>query len=217
MISEEELKLENQRLIGHLRFVGIKDEKVLKAILEVPRHLFLPMNMWYIAYADDALPLEHKQTISQPYTVAIMIEALELKKGDKVLEVGTASGWNACLIAKIIDPGIIYTTEIIKELVEYAGKNIKRLDIKNIKITHTDGSLGYEKEAPFDKIIVTCACREIPPPLLEQLKNNGILVAPVGSKLSQQMIKITKQGKKLKKDYLGDFVFVPLLGRYGWR
>ncbi len=216
MLDKENFKLENQRLIEHLRFMGIKDENVLKAILDVPRHLFLPKSMWNVAYADDALPLEHGQTISQPYTVAIMLEALELKKGDKVLEVGTASGWNACLIAKIIDPGIIYTTEIIKELVEYAGKNIKRLDIKNIKITHTDGSQGYEKEAPYDKIIVTCACKEIPPPLVKQLKNNGILVAPVGSKYSQQMIKITKQGKKLKKDYLGDFIFVQLKGKYGW-
>jgi len=216
MILEEELRLENQRLIEHLRFMGIKDENILKAILQVPRHLFLPRSMWNVAYADDALPLEHGQTISQPYTVAIMLEALELKKKDKVLEVGTASGWNACLIAKIIDPGIIYTTEIIKELVEYSKNNIKKLNIKNIKVIHTDGSQGYEKEAHYDKIIVTCACREIPLPLLKQLKNNGIIVAPVGSEYSQQMYKIRKQGNKLKKDYLGDFIFVPLKGKYGW-
>ena len=212
----EELKLQNQKLIEHLRLTGIKDERVLQAILEIPRHLFIPKLMWNIAYADDALPLEHGQTISQPYTVAIMLEAIELKKGNKVLEVGTASGWNACLIAKIIDPGIIYTTEIIKELVEYSKNNIKKLNIKNIKVIHTDSSQGYSKEAPYDKIIVTCACKEIPLPLLKQLKNNGIIVAPVGSKYSQQMIKITKQGKNLKKEYLGDFIFVPLKGKYGF-
>ena len=213
---QEGFKLENQKLVEHLKLMGIKDEKVLNSILQVPRHIFLPKNLWKVAYSDDALPLEQGQTISQPYTVAVMLEALELKKGDKVLEVGTASGWNVCLIAKIIDPGIIYTTEIIKELAEFAKKNIKKIDIKNIEIIHTDGSQGYEKEAPYDKIIMTCACKEVPPPLFSQLKDNGILVAPVGSKFSQQMIKIIKQGKNLNKDYLGDFIFVPLKGKYGF-
>lgn len=215
-MNREILEIENKRLIEHLRFMGIKDEGIFDAMLKIPRHLFLPKNMQEYAYADDALPLEKGQTFSQPYTVAIMIEALELKKGDKVLEVGTASGWNACLIAKIINPGIIYTTEIIRELIGYSSKNIKKLNIKNIKIIHTDGSQGYKEEAPYDKIIVTAACKEIPNPLINQLKNNGILIAPVGSRYSQQMCKIKKEGNKLKKEYLGNFVFVPLKGKYGY-
>jgi protein-L-isoaspartate(D-aspartate) O-methyltransferase len=147
----------------------------------------------------------------------LMTEALELKEGDKVLEVGAGSGYQAAIIAKMVGKkGKVITTEIIPELVEFAKNNIKRLKIKNVKIINYDGSQGYEKESPFNAIIVTAACPKIPQPLIGQLADDGILIAPVGSFFGQIMIKITKKGKKLIKENLGSFMFVPLKGKYGY-
>jgi len=141
---------------------------------------------------------------------------LELLGGlkDKVLEIGTGSGYNAALISKLCK--FIYTTEYFEELAEFADKNIKKLGIKNIKIIHADGSKGYEKEAPYDKIIATAACPQIPKPWIEQLKEKGIIVAPVGPWHGQDMLKIKKVKGKLKQENLGQFMFVPLKGKYGF-
>ncbi|MBL7100976.1 MAG: protein-L-isoaspartate(D-aspartate) O-methyltransferase [Nanoarchaeota archaeon] len=209
------MKLEAEKLITELKLEGIKDEKVLESFSKIPRHLFVPGEMISEAYLNIALPIGYEQTISQPYTIAVMLEALELKKGDKVLEIGTGSGYNAALISHIIGKkGKLFTTEIVPELAEEAKKKIFKLGFRNIKVIVVDGSLGYEKEKPYDKIIITAACREVPAPLIKQLKNNGILVAPVGHRYEQEMLRVKKVGKKLDVKKLGFFVFVPLKGAY---
>lgn len=211
------MNLEEARdnLIAELRLEGIKDEKVLESFSKVPRHLFIPQEMLKESYHNVALPIGYGQTISQPYTIAVMLEALGLKEGDKVLEVGTGSGYNAALIDHIIGKkGKLFTTEIVPELAESSKRKLSSLGMKNVKVIVCDGSLGYDKEKPYDKVIVTAACREIPPLLLKQLKNNGILVAPVGRIYEQEMLKVRKVGKKLDVKNLGFFVFVPLKGAF---
>ncbi|MFH1210467.1 MAG: protein-L-isoaspartate(D-aspartate) O-methyltransferase [archaeon] len=205
-------------MIRELEIEGIRDKKVLKAMEEIPRHEFLPKELERVAYANSALPIGHEQTISQPYTVAFMLEALELKEGQKVLEIGTATGYNACLIAHIVGKkGKVYTIEIIPELVKMAKKNIKNMGMKNIEIIKGDGSKGYAKEAPYDRIIVTAGAPDIPKPLIKQLKDKGIIVTPVGNMYSQGMIRARKEGKELKKENLGEFMFVLLKGKHGYK
>jgi len=203
------------RLIDELRLEGVKDEKVLKAFSKIPRHLFVHKKMLNESYHNVALPIGYGQTISQPYTIAVMLEALELKPGDKVLEIGTGSGYNAALIGCIIGrKGKLFTTEIVPELAEESKKKLSALGLKNVKVVVCDGSLGYDKGKVYDKIMVTAACKEVPPPLLKQLRNNGILVAPVGCAYEQEMLKVKKVGKKLEVKNLGFFVFVPLKGAF---
>ncbi len=204
------------RLIEELRAMGIRDERILRAIEEVKREFFVPHGYHQEAYANHPLPIGHDQTISQPYTVAFMLEALELKGGEKVLEVGAGSGWNAALLGWLVKPGKVIATEIISELAESAEKNVKRAGIDNVRVLYADGSLGYEAGAPFDRIIVTAACPDIPALLLEQLADSGTLIAPVGgSFFGQDMVKLVKKGKKLGRSNLGKFVFVPLRGEHG--
>lgn len=211
-------KKEVKALIEELKSQGISDKNVLESIETVPRCLFVPKDLLREAYSNNPLPVGKGQTISQPYTVAFMLQALELKKGLKVLEVGSASGWNAALIGYIIKPGKVYTTEIIPELAELAKENLKKLknSEKVIKVILTDGSLGLSKYAPFDRIIVTAACPKIPNSLIEQLSSNGILIAPVGGEFDQEMIRIRKNKDKIEKEDLGSFIFVPLKGKHGW-
>ena len=195
----------------------IKDKKLIEAFLAIPREKFIREENLDEVYGDYPLPIGYGQTISQPSTVMIMIQALELKKGDKVLEIGTGSGWNAALIAHVIgNEGKVYTTEIIGELALFAKENLKKLNINNVEVLAIDGSVGYKKQAPYNKIIVTAACPDIPKPLLKQLKMNGILIAPVESFLCQKMVKITKLKHDFKKENLGAFSFVPLKGKYGY-
>lgn len=190
----------------------IKDKKVIEAFKKIPREEFVLKEFRDEAYSDEALPLIEGQTISQPTTVMIMTQALEVKPGQKILEVGAGSGYQACLLSCLTgEKGKVYTIERIHELVELAKSNIKKLKIKNIEIVKGDGSKGYPKEKPFDRIIITAACEEIPKELIKQLKNNGILVAPVGPRFSQKMIKLKKKKDKIEKESLGDFVFVPLI------
>ncbi|MEM4248434.1 MAG: protein-L-isoaspartate(D-aspartate) O-methyltransferase [Candidatus Nanoarchaeia archaeon] len=213
----EQFEIERKALIKELIEMGIKDKAVLEAINKVPRHFFVPGDLLKEAYANYPLPIPGMQTISQPYTVAFMLEALELKRGQKVLEIGTGSGWNAALIAHLVGiRGKVITTEIVPELINFSKQNIKKFGLKNIKIIETDGSQGYAKEAPYDRIIVTAACLEIPIPLVEQLKERGIIVAPVGPSYNQEMIKARKVKGRLKRKSLGFFAFVPLTGKYGY-
>ena len=209
--------MNNQELILELKHQGITDKKVLEAMEKVPRHLFISQEFQKEAYANYPLPVGEEQTISQPYTTAFMLQALELKENLKVLEIGAASGWSACLIAEIVKPKKVYTLEIIPKLAELAKSNIKKLNIKNIEVICADGSKGYKKEAPHDRIVITAACPRIPQVIIKQLKNNGILVAPVGSMLQQSMIKIKKIKNKIAEENLGEFIFVPLKGKYGYR
>lgn len=186
--------------------MGIKPS-VIKAFEKVKRENFVLPKYKSYAYQDIALPHLCNQTISQPTTVIIMLNALNLKKGDKVLEIGTGSGYNASLIAEIINPGKLYTLEVIKQLADYSKEKLKQY--KNIEVINKNGSKGYKQEMPYNKIIVTAASGNIPKELISQLEPNGILIIPVGPPYNQNMLKITKK-KKLEIENLGDFVFVPL-------
>lgn len=192
----------------------VKSAAVRDAFLKVNREDFIPDNHKDEAYGDYPLHIMLGQTISQPTTIAMMLEALDLKKGLKVLEIGAGSGYSASLIAEIIRPGRVFSVEIIEELAEYARKNVA--GIKNLQIVASDGSIGLQKEAPFDRIVVTAACPSIPPPLVKQLKETGILVAPVDSMFNQVMIKGRKVNGKLDTEKLGFFSFVPLKGKHGF-
>ena len=206
------------KLIEHWQRLSIiKDKKVIDAFKKVPREYFIRDGYETEAYGDYPLPIGMGQTISQPTTVMIMTEALEVKKGQKILEVGAGSGYQAAILSKLVGKkGKIITTEFIPELAEFAAYNLKKAKIKNVEVIHYDGSQGYEKEMPYDRIIVTAACPGIPKPLIEQLKDQGIIIAPVGSFFGQDMVKGVKKKGKLETENLGSFVFVPLKGKYGY-
>ena len=213
-MNKPNFKDHSDALIEELKFQGINDKKVLNALKKIKRHLFVPLQYKDQAYENIALPLDHESTISQPYTVAFMLQNLKLKKGFKVLEIGTGSGWNASLISSIIGfKGKVYTTEINPEIVRLAERNIKKVNIKNIMVIYDKENNvlndSYFKKEKFDRIIVTAAAKEIPKKLIKILKNNGVLLCPVGKEV-QNMIKITKKGKKLIKENLGEFIFVRL-------
>ncbi len=211
MINKLKLKI----LLDELKSQGIKDKNVLNAIKDIPRHLFVPDDLQEEAYENYPLNIGYKQTISQPYTTAFMLQVLELKYEDKVLEIGTGSGWSTSLIGYIAEK--VYSIETIKELNKIANKNIKKIKLKNIKTFVGDGSKGLKKYSPYTKIIVNAACSKIPEILLKQLKDNGILVCPVGSLYEQNMLKITKIKGKIKTENIGGFIFVPLISdEYGF-
>lgn len=204
---------EKERLIKHLiEQKALKTPRIIEAFRKIPRHLFVPEEHLSYAYEDYPLPTIGGQTISQPYTVAIMTEALEPKLGEKILEIGSGSGWQAAILGYCVDKkGKIITLEIDPDLVEFAKKNIKKVKLKNVEIICDDGKLGYPKEAPYDKCIITAACDGIPKLVIEQTKIGGRIVAPVNSFFGQSMIVADKISEsKLKKKDLGSFVFVPL-------
>jgi len=214
------LEHENEKLIEWMKEAGyLKSKELERALKDVPRHLFLPKRLEELAYRDEPLPIGEGQTISQPSTVVIMTEALELKPGQKVLEVGTGSGWQAAIIAKVIgEKGFVWSVERLKMLAMTAKRNLEKAGIKNVKVIVGDGSKGLKEQAPFDRIIVTAACPEIPKPLIEQLKIGGKMVLPVGDVYSQQMFIVKKTEKgKVEKSSIGFFQFVPLIGKYGFK
>jgi protein-L-isoaspartate(D-aspartate) O-methyltransferase len=188
---------------------GIKDKKVLNAMYKVERHKFVPEELVNQAYDDNPLPIGEGQTISQPYIVAIMTELCELEGDEKVLEIGTGSGYQAAILAEIVKE--VYTIEIIKSLAESAEKRLKELGYKNIKVKCGDGFLGWEENAPYDAIIVTCAPSEIPKPLLEQLKEGGRLVIPVGD-FYQELKRVKKVKGNFKEESIIPVRFVPMTG-----
>ncbi len=199
----------------------ITDEKVIGAFRRVKRENFVLPEFSGMAYEDIPLPIMAEQTISQPTTVMLMTQALEVGKGMNVLEVGAGSGYQAALLSRLVGrEGKIISIEIIKEVYEFAKKNLKRAGVKNVNIILGDGSIGFEKEAPYDRIILTAAAPKIPPQLAEQLKNGGIMIIPVDSNDwlgGQDMIKIIKdENGKIRKENLGKFSFVPLKGREGY-
>jgi protein-L-isoaspartate(D-aspartate) O-methyltransferase len=206
------------QLINYWKNTGlIKDQRLLMAFESIPRSLFIKKGQESEAYGDYPLPIGEGQTISQPTTVMLMTQALDLQENHKVLEIGSGSGWQAAIIAMLVPQGKVITTEIIPSLADLARNNLKRVGIKNVQVIKTDGSNGYAKEAPFDRIIVTAACPRIPQPLLDQLKTGGIIIAPVGSlTFGQDMLKIKKTQKGLETENLGSFVFVPLKGEHGY-
>ena len=190
----------------------------LRAFQQIKREDFIPRNLRIAAYEDMPLPLLRGKTISQPTTVMIMTSALQLKPGEKVFEIGTGSGYQAAIIAKIIGAkGKVITTEVVPELIHFARENLKKAKIENVLVHEEDGSNGMKAEAPFDKIMITAACKEFPKPLLEQLKPEGIIIGPVGNKFEQEMVRGVKDKKgNLELEFLGQFLFTPMYGKYGF-
>ena len=190
----------------------------LNAFKEVSREDFIPENLKNAAYQDMPLPLVRGKTISQPTTVMIMTHALELNPGEKVFEIGTGSGYQAAIIARIVGAkGKVITTEVVPELVQFARQNLRKAKINNAIVYEEDGSNGMHSESPFDKIIITAACKEFPKALLEQLKPNGIIIGPVGNEYEQEMVRGTKdKDGHLQLEFLGQFLFTPMYGKYGF-
>ncbi len=190
---------------------GIVDQKVITAMLKVPRHMLVDEHLRSKAYNDHPLPIGEGQTISQPYVVAYMTEALMLKPDDRVLEIGTGSGYQAAILAEIVKE--VYSVEIRKGLAEKAEKRLKELGYKNIKIKHGDGYFGWEEYAPFDAIIITASANHIPVPLIKQLKEGGRLILPLGSTVFYQTLTlVTKKKGELEVKQLIPVSFVPMIG-----
>ena len=202
-------------LIRTLKEKGIRDEKLLKAIYTVPRHFFFDDIFLEHAYEDKAFPIGQGQTISQPYTVAFQTELLNIEQGDKVLEIGTGSGYQACILLEL--GARVYTIEYNRVLYQRTKKFLPRMNYKPY-FFYGDGSQGLKNQSPFQKIIVTAGAPVVPKALIEQLAIGGILVIPVGDDEKQRMIRITKVAdQKIKKEQFDYFSFVPLLGKGGWK
>ncbi len=217
-MNKEAIKYERQRdeMVRHqLKSRGIIDPFVLEALGTIPRHLFVSEALRDQAYGDYPLPIGEQQTISQPYIVAEMTQALELGKDDRVLEIGTGSGYQAAVLAEIVFR--VYTIERIRALYIQARKLLDKLHYHNIVMRCTDGTAGWEDESPFDAIIVTAGAPEVPTKLLDQLAVGGRMVVPVGNQHSQDLIKITKDKKGIHKSNLGGCRFVKLIGAHGWK
>ncbi|HEY52505.1 MAG TPA: protein-L-isoaspartate(D-aspartate) O-methyltransferase [Caldilineae bacterium] len=194
-----------------MRSRGIKDERVLRVMETTPRHEFVPERYLNQAYADHPLPIGHGQTISQPYIVALMTELLQLEPGDKVLEIGTGSGYQAAVLAQLVDE--VWTIEIIPELAEQAEQRFRRLGYANLHTRTADGYYGWPEAAPFDAIIVTAAPDHIPQPLLDQLTPDGRLVVPVGPPGGYQTLwQLVREGEDVRAYNIGGVRFVPLVG-----
>jgi protein-L-isoaspartate(D-aspartate) O-methyltransferase len=195
---------------------GVTDPKVLEAMRKVPRHLFVSEALMEQAYGDFPLPIGEQQTISQPYIVAEMTQALQLKKDDRVLEIGTGSGYQAAILSQIVAK--VYTIERIHSLFMRSRKLFDQLHYFNIVTRYSDGTTGWKEEAPFDAIIVTAGARNIPGVLIDQLAMEGRLVMPVGGQYAQDLIRIDKdEHGNLSRTSLGGCRFVKLVGEYGWR
>ncbi len=188
--------------------------KVEQAIRDTPRHFFVPKESSGDAYLDTPISTKDLQTISQPSVVARMTEWLDVKKDSKILEVGAGSGWQSAILSRLVET-TVYAVEKNKNLAEFAQENHKKLNIKNSKIIYGDGTLGLPEESPFDRIIITAACDEVPPPLIEQLAENGMLVAPVGKGVQEMIVlEKTPNGITERRREPG-YVFVPLRGKIG--
>ena len=198
-------KMVNEQIIAR----GVRAESVIKAMQKVERHLFVPEQYRNFAYSDRPLPIGEGQTISQPYIVALMTELLDLKKSDKVLEIGTGSGYQAAILAEICDS--VYTIEIIPSLGKQAQALLRELGYHNIHCKIGDGYLGWPEHAPYDGIIVTCAPSKIPQPLKEQLAEGGRMVIPVGATYTQELVLVTKTKGKLIQKSVIPVRFVPML------
>jgi protein-L-isoaspartate(D-aspartate) O-methyltransferase len=211
-----DLVAKKRELISYLQQEGfLKTPAVIEAFKAVPREKFVPADARKFAYANEPLDIGHGQTISQPLTVAVMTEALDVHEGQKVLEVGTGSGYQAAILANIVGAkSRVISTERIPELVKLAKKNLAAAKITNVEVVEHDGTKGYAKEAPYDRIIVTASALFIPDPLIEQLKPGGKMIIPVETEL--WMIHKHESGK-IHREMLGFYAFVPLIGEYGHR
>jgi protein-L-isoaspartate(D-aspartate) O-methyltransferase len=194
---------------------GIRDPRVLAAMREVPRHLFVREHLWGQAYREHALPIGEAQTISQPYIVARMSELLELEPEHKVLEIGTGSGYQTAILARLAR--WIYSLERIPELAHQAIHRMRQLGILNVKIQAFDGTVGWTEVAPFDRILVTASAPAVPTPLVEQLAPGGKRLIPVGGREQQRLTLVERGPRRVRERQLDEVAFVPLVGRFGWR
>ncbi len=212
--NENEFSSQRQRLVEYLRGTqAIQSESIAHAFLRVPRELFLSKENIFRAYEDMALPTQHGQTISQPTTIAHMLELLDVKKGMNVLEVGSGCGYVLALLSYLVgENGKVWGMELEKDLVEFSQEKIKELGLNNVEIATGDGAQGWKEHAPFDRILVSAAVPFIPPALFKQLKEKGHIIAPVGDSFSQRLVKMAKfNGKILKREMEGNwYEFVPL-------
>ncbi len=215
MIDVKEWKLERERMVKEQIIArGVKDKRVIEAMTKVPRHMFVEKTYYPQAYNDYPLPIGYNQTISQPYMVASMTEILELKGDEKVLEIGTGSGYQTAILAVLCSK--VYSIERVSELSHRARSRLKELSFQNINLMVGDGSIGWPNYAPYNGIIVTAGAPEIPNALIEQLAENGRLVIPVGDEFSQILNLVRKhKGRIYRKEFYG-CAFVPLVGKGGW-
>jgi protein-L-isoaspartate(D-aspartate) O-methyltransferase len=204
------LKMVDEQLVAR----GIKNPRVLSAMGRVPRHLFVEEALRDRAYGDHALPIGERQTISQPYMVALMTESLALKGSERVLEIGTGSGYQTAVLAELA--ARVYSIERIAGLADRARRLIASLDYRNVTIKVFDGTYGWKEQAPFDAILVTAGSPDVPAPLTEQLKEGGRMIIPVGDRTTQVLKKVTRTSAGIEVSSMTGCVFVPLIGGHGW-
>jgi protein-L-isoaspartate(D-aspartate) O-methyltransferase len=206
---------ERSRMVeNQIRSRGVSNPQVLRAMREIPRHLFIPPPYNTTAYEDAPLPIGNGQTISQPYIVALMTELLDPQPEDHVLEIGAGSGYQAAILSMLVRH--VTTIERIPAVADLARENLAKIGLKNISIIVGDGTRGYPEHAPYDGIMITAATPEIPKPLIDQLAVEGILVAPVGGREIQELITLTRNENGILRSSHGGVRFVPLIGEHGW-
>ncbi len=214
-MTEDQFAAARERMVAQqIAARGINDPRVLAALRRVPRHLFVPRHLWDQAYDDYPLPIGADQTISQPYIVALMTELLEVKEQDRVLEIGTGSGYQAAILAELA--AAVFSIDRMGGLADQAAAVLASLGYSNVQIRVGDGTLGWPEEMPFDAIIVTAGAPKVPRPLTEQLALGGRLVIPVGDMFTQTLTLIRKSRDGLRFEYHGGCRFVRLIGKYGW-
>ena len=210
-----DLRRLRQRMCEALRARGIVQKSVLQAMRSVPRHLFVPQALQWQAYEDNSLPIGYGQTISRPYTVALMSQLLNVERGMRVLEIGTGSGYQAAVLSAM--GCYVFSIERLREIYVKTQALLRRLGFESIHLQRGDGTLGFPQAAPFDRIIVTAGGPEIPEPLVSQLDDQGILLIPVGRRQRrQEIVRLTKIRGSLHEEHLGTTTFVNLVGSYGW-
>ena len=205
---------QRRALINRMQERGIRDLAVLRAFDQVPRHLFVPPAVAHMAYEDAPVPIGYGQTASQPSLQALYMQLLEIGKNDKVLEIGTGSGHQTAVLASLADR--VYSVERIRELATRAREQLDALRVSNVAILVGDGTIGWSRYAPYDKVLVAAGGPEIPQPLVDQLAEGGRMLVPVGTREAQRLVLVEKEGTRVTQEEVLDCTFVPLLGRFGW-
>jgi len=215
-MDEEQYLRARQRMVERqIEARGITDPRILRAMKEIPRHLFVPDTYRSAAYDDGPLPIGHGQTISQPFIVALMTDMLEIGPDDRVLEIGAGSGYQAAILGRLARE--VITIERLPDIAALARRNLERVGVSNVTVVEANGTLGYAEGAPYQGIIVTAAAPEVPEPLIDQLAEGGRFVIPVGSRYMQLLEKVVKKDGQIIRTSHGGVMFVPLIGDQGWK